>query len=87
MLGARSVGSRPRLYHINSWVLDSKGRMQLKISPASTNDYPIVATGHASSHKLELKIESTDKGWREEVIVYREELIEKQMKDLKQAME
>lgn len=84
-LSVREVRSRSRVYRIDSWSI-SKGQLRFNISAISTNDYPILVNGRIDGGKLQLRIEPPDKGWVREVVAFREELIESEMKALRESM-
>lgn len=88
-IGCSFVGEKAKLYRIDSWNLDSKGRFTIKASGISENAYPIVIEGHAMISRLELKImgPAKEKGWEIDVTLYREELIESRTLTLKKSME
>src|ERR1700719_1133649 len=73
------AGEKTKLYIIESWSLDSKGQLMIKTSPISTNAYPVLINGKANSSNIQLKISGRGGSWTQEVVLHREELIEKRI--------
>jgi len=87
VVGAVFVKSAPRLYRITNWNIDSKGKLAMKLTSASTNADNIVITGKVQFPQMRLKIAATHNGWSHEVSMYREAPIEEHFQLLRKTME
>ncbi len=78
---------KPMLYSIKSYKAEGQGKVTFKITPASTNAYPILLSGDANSYSIRIVIKSPDGGWSHESVLYREETVNRMLEDLKESME
>lgn len=78
---------RPMLYCIRSYNTEGQGKVTFKITPASTNAYPILLTGDANSYRIRIVIKAPGGRWSHESVLYREETVNKMLQDLKESME
>ena len=76
----------PMLYTVDSWSLGKARKITLKLSPTSTNAFPILVSGVATHSRIRVVITSPDGGWRDETILYREEKLEGRLQDLRKSM-
>ena len=81
------AGGNVKLYKIDSWSLSTSGGMVINTSPISTNAYPILVTGKAKSSQIQLTVKGPEGGWVHEIILNKEELVEKRMQILKSSMD
>lgn len=85
-IGASFVGSEPRIYRIDSWGINSKGELRMSVASVSTNAYAILIRANAKTFCIDLEVGPKDDGWKHNIALYRESLIEKQLNELKQCM-
>ncbi len=81
------VQEEPMIYAIQSYEVDQQSRVTFRISAASTNAYPIRISGNAAPHEIRIVISSPDGGWSHESVLYREETVERMLRELREAME
>jgi len=81
------AGGEPALYRIDSWTLDSKSNFALRISPLSTNAYPIIVVGSVPSFHLQFKFAGKDAGWSHDVSLYKESVINDRLAALRASMD
>ena len=75
------------VYTVDSYKLDQQGNIAFKLSAASTNAYPILVSGKATSYEIRIVIRAPDGGWSHKSVLYREETVERMLRDLRKSMD
>jgi hypothetical protein len=78
---------KPMVYLVDSYHVGSGGRIEIKVSTASSNSYPILLTGTATHNEIRLTVKSPDGGWSHASLLYREDAVERTLDELRKAMQ
>ncbi len=81
------VGDVPDVYKIDALSVSADGRMTINSSPVSKDGYLIDVAAKAQHSQIKLLITGRDRKWSREVILFREESVERNFSRLKSAME
>ena len=87
VFGRSFEAGKAMVYTVEAFKVDGRGRITVKVSPASTNAFPILVSGTASAHEIRILTKSPDGGWSHRSVLYREDTVYRMLEDIRKSMQ